>query len=492
MKHYDAVIIGAGLSGLCAAIDLKKAGLNNIKLYEKADDVGGTWRDNHYPGVACDVPSHLYSYSFEPNPNWSKWYGTGEEILDYIRHCARKYEIIDHISFNTKVTKAVWEGDHWKVITSSGEVVTSRFLIAGMGGLHTPNTPNFSGMKKFGGPMFHTADWQHDVDLKGKRVAVVGTGATAVQCIPEIAKEAESLYVFQRSPVWVGPKNDPFYSEEEKADFNNDPVALKKHRWDLWKSWETTGLDMVKAGSAINMTAERRARDLIKRSLVNPELAKKLTPDYNFTCKRPTFSNNYYSTFELDNVHLVTSGVDNVTETGLTSAGQNFDVDVIIFATGFKPFNIALEIDLIGLKGMSLDETWKTHINSYQSIMVRDLPNFFMMLGPNSGGLTSTLQMIEQQSKYILKAINKMDSENINYINPKQKLIDQFTNRIQIATAKTTHNKGCTSWWSDGQGYNHSVWPESSITYRMMMRDFNIDHFDCAPFVENMSVGGEK
>ncbi len=482
MKQLQCVIIGSGFAGICISVHLKQLGIERFIVYEKAEDVGGTWRENTYPGVACDVPSHLYSFSFEPYPDWSKLYAPGDEIQAYIRHCTEKYDLYKHIVFNSAVKSATWCDSSWQITTSGGETLRTDFLISAMGGLHTPNIPDIVGAEKFQNPLFHTSRWRHDISLEGKSVGVVGTGATAVQCVPEIAKKAKKLYVFQRSPVWVGPKSDAQYSADEIKAFRDDPVLLKKNRWQLWRSWETTGLDMVKAGSQINKQSEMRARDLITKSVSNPELAGKLTPDYNFTCKRPTFSNSYYKTFERPNVELVTAPIEMITKRGLCAGGYERTLDVIVMATGFKPFNITNEVEFTGLYGKSLDDVWCDNISSYKSIMVRDMPNMFVMLGPNSGGLTSTLQMIEQQSKYICNAISKMTDSGIEAINPKQEKIDQFSRRVQDATAQTTHNKGCKSWWTGVDNYNHSVWPESSIAYKKMLTVFDLNDFDCRKY----------
>lgn len=479
MKQLQCVIIGSGFAGICMAINLKRLGIDQFVIYEKSDDVGGTWRDNTYPGVACDVPSHLYSFSFEPYPEWSRLYSPGREIQGYIRHCAKKYDLYRHIVFNSAVQQVRWCESVWQITTRAGEVVQADFVISAMGGLHTPNVPQIAGIEMFDKPLFHTSNWRHDVVLEGKSVGVVGTGATAVQCVPEIAKKTQQLYVFQRSPVWVGPKGDAEYSADEIQAFRDDPALMKKNRWQLWRSWETTGLDMVKAGSDINKASETRARDLIAKSVSTPDLARKLTPDYNFTCKRPTFSNSYYATFERPNVELVTSPIERITAGGIHTGGRKLSLDVIVMATGFKPFNITLEVDFRGLHGRSLDDVWNTRISSYKSIMVRDMPNMFVMLGPNSGGLTSTLQMIEQQSKFICQAIRQMKQSGIDAINPKQDKIDEFCQRVQSVTARTTHNKGCTSWWTGTDNYNHSVWPESSIAYKKMLENFDRDDFDC-------------
>lgn len=492
LKQFKCVIIGSGFSGICMAISLKKMGIEQFVIYEKSNEVGGTWRENTYPGVACDVPSHLYSFSFEPYPWWSKLYAPGKEIHNYIKHCAEKYDLYRHLAFGRAVRHVKWCDGVWQVSTDEGGIVQADFVISSMGGLHTPNIPPITGIEMYEKPIFHTSNWNHNVALEGKTVGVVGTGATAVQCVPEIAKKAKKLIVFQRSPVWVGPKDDSEYSASEIRAFRDDPVLMKKSRWQLWRSWETTGLDMVYAGSDINKASEKRALELIERSVSTPGLANKLTPDYNFTCKRPTFSNSYYATFERSNVELVTEHIESVTSAGIRAGGRELSLDVLVMATGFKPFNITHEVKFTGLRGRALDDVWANRITSYKSIMIRDMPNMFVMLGPNSGGLTSTLQMIEQQAKFICQAITEMERSGIDAINPKQARIDEFCAKVQIASAKTTANKGCSSWWTGADNYNHSVWPESSIAYRKMLSHFNRDDFDCLRSDEGDAVAGSE
>ena len=340
MKHYDVVVLGAGLSGVCAAIKLSEAGITNTRVFEKAGDVGGTWRDNRYPGVACDVPSHLYSYSFAPNPEWSRWYAPGQEIWDYVRKCAVDFGIYDNITFNTTIAAAAWTNDRWEIESSGGERFTSTSIISALGGLHTPNMPDLPGQDTFTGSSFHTTNWPDDIDFTGKRVAVIGTGATAVQIVPELAETAAELMVFQRSPVWVGAKRDDEYSEEEREEFRKNPEAMAALRQELWETWEHASTELHREGTEINKLAEARARELINRSVSDPELAEALTPDHNFSCKRPTISNRYYATFDRPNVVLITGGVESLTPNGLISSGYEYEADVIVFATGFKPFNL--------------------------------------------------------------------------------------------------------------------------------------------------------
>lgn len=481
MEQYEVVVIGAGLSGICAAIKLKEAGITNVRIFEKAADVGGTWRDNRYPGVACDVPSHLYSYSFAPNPDWSRWYAPGPEILEYIRTCATDYGVFDQITFDTTIESATWQSTCWELHDSNGDVFTAKSVISALGGLHTPNVPDLPGRDVFQGLQFHTSDWPDDLDLSGKRVAVVGTGATAVQLVPELADVAAELVVFQRSPVWVGPKKDPEYTDAEREKFRTDPAALKEIRDQLYNLWEGTSVELHRAGTHVNTTAEARARHEIEHAVTDPDLAKALTPDFNFACKRPTLSSRYYQTFERDHVRLVPGSVDSLTASAVVSGGLHHDVDVVIFATGFKPFNVTHEIALTGVDGLALGQVWSDEVTSYKSVMVHDFPNLFFMMGPNGTGLQSALQTIEAQAAYAVAAVEQMRQEGIAALNPRQQQVDEFTHIVRSTFAGTTHSKGCTSWWSDETGFNHSIWPGTSDEYRALLAELDLSEFEVTP-----------
>jgi cation diffusion facilitator CzcD-associated flavoprotein CzcO len=473
----DVVILGAGFAGLCAAIELERAGRHSFVVLEKADDVGGTWRDNTYPGVECDVPSHLYSYSFAPNPNWSKSYSPGKEILGYIKDCAERFGVRDRIRFGAQALTAQWADGHWTVVTTDGDSVRGRFLIAGLGGLHTPNVAELPGLSSFGGSSFHTARWDHTVDLVGKRVGMVGTGATAVQSAPEVAEQASAFFLFQRSPIWCGPKRDEPFSTQQKDAFAADPDLLRQYRWSMWKSWETSGVDIFTVGTGANRKAQEAARRNLLDNVDDPTLAAKLMPDYNITCKRPTFSNRYYPMFNRPNVELVTSPIEAVLPTGIATTSGQIDLDVIIMATGFKAFDITHEIDIVGLDGVHLHDAWSTRIRTYRSVMVNGFPNMFILLGPNSSGLTSALQMIEAGARYAAAVIDGVSSRDLGAVHPRNDQIDMFLDRIDTVSATTAMNHGCRSWWTKN-GQNEVVWPESSVTYRMMLREFRPEHFE--------------
>lgn len=479
MNEYRVAIIGAGISGLCAGIYLDRMGIGPFRIFEKAADVGGTWRDNSYPGVECDVPSHLYSYSFAPKADWSREFAPGGEIHGYLRDVADDFALRSRTSFNTAVRKAEFDGQRWRLELSDGEICLADAVISAMGGLHTPHMPDLPGLASFEGPAFHTARWPEGMDLSGKRVAMIGTGASAVQCGPEIARIARHLHVVQRSPVWVGPKSNPTYPADEIRVMQENPEALRARRWALWKGWESTGLEMITPGSSINRRAEARARKHIAAQVADPALRAALTPAYNFTCKRPTLSDDYYRMFNQQNVSLVQGGLKDVDRNGIIlDSGQRIEVDAIVFATGFKSFDIRNEIDVRGLHGRSLADVWDERIRTYKTVMAPGMPNFFFLLGPNTAGLTSTYQMIEAACGYIVQALAHLADNGLAWMEPKEVEVDAFCADIQSAYAGTTQNKGCVSWWTDGAGYAHANWPRSSIAYRLMMQDFRPLHFN--------------
>lgn len=471
----EAVVLGAGFSGVCAAIQLKRRGILSFAVLEKAADVGGTWRENTYPGAECDIPSHIYSYSFALKPDWSKHYAGGPEIHGYIRKCAEDFGIMENIRFNSHVSRAVWIGDRWEIATLDGAIYRARSIISGLGGLHTPGYPQLSGRESFRGKSFHTSKWDHSVNLRGRRVGMIGTGATAVQAAPALAESAEDFYVFQRTPSWVGPKVDPAYSVQQQAEFASNPDALRRHRWELWRQWESTGQDLFTAGTRLNQLIEKRALENIRDHVENHELAERLTPRYNVTCKRPTISDLYYPIFNRPNVHLITDAVQGITATGVSlRSGEQIGLDVIVYATGFKPFDITTEIEIVGLDGLNLADAWSTGITTYRTVMVHGFPNLFLLLGPNTAGLTSAVQMIEAATRYALDAFCGLTERGTVAIHPRRQEVDAFTGQIAEMSRYATANHGCTSWWTANG--NHSLWPSSSVAYRMMLSRVDSTH----------------
>ncbi len=481
MEHYKVVILGAGISGICAGINLKAQGLGPFRIFEKADEVGGTWRDNRYPGVECDVPSHLYSFSFELKPDWSRDYAGGAEIFGYLKDVTQKYGLYDDITFGTAIEYAEFKDGRWLLRSNKGEMFSADMLISALGFLHVPNIPALPGLEDFNGPCFHTSQWDHSVSFEGKRVAIIGTGATSVQCAPRLADVAERVLVFQRTPVWVGPKVNRAIADEEIEELSQNPAALRKRRWDLWNGWETNGLALVTEGTLANRTAERKALESLRRQVSDPLLREKLIPSYNMFCKRPTLSNEYYSMFTRDNVDLITSGVSQIgPDRIIASDDEEHPVDIIVMATGFKSFDIVQEIDLRGEDGVTLKDVWSPHITTYKTIMAPRMPNFFFVLGPNSGGLTSAFQMIEAASSYISLLIKYVDDHGYKSVTAKAEKIQEFKEEILESFSKTTQNKGCTSWWTDETGYPHANWPDSSVRYRSMLHTLVPEDFQFA------------
>ncbi|MGE0830092.1 MAG: flavin-containing monooxygenase [Hyphomonadaceae bacterium] len=479
IKRVKVAVIGAGVSGICAGVHLKRFTDWDFLILEKAEDLGGTWRENTYPGVECDVPSHLYSFSFELKPDWSREFPSGAEILSYLHDVANKYGLGPHLMFGAQVDKAEFDEGSWLLSLASGEQIRAEAIISALGILHVPKYPDWPGLEDFSGPAFHTARWRHDVDLAGKNVAIVGTGATTVQCGPKVAEIADRLYVFQRTPVWVAAKKNPPISAEEQELLRRDFSALRKKRWDLWKTWESTGLEMVTPGSALNRKAEALAVKHLRAQVRDPDLAAALTPNYNFTCKRPTSSNEYYAMFNQPNVELVQEAIARIEpEAIVTESGRRAPIDVLIMATGFKSFDITNELDIRGEGGVSLREVWGDRIVSYQTVMAPQMPNLFLLFGPNSGGLTSAYEFIEAACGYIIKAIKYMHENGHAAMTPKLNEVLDFSEEIQRKYSKTTQNKGCVSWWTDGKGYTHAMWPSSSVEYRLMMGQFIPEHFD--------------
>lgn len=478
-RPIKVAVLGAGVSGICAGVYLKRFTNHDFVIFEKAADVGGTWRDNIYPGVECDVPSHLYSYSFRLNPDWTHEFPSGAEIHAYLRDVMVEFGLAPHLRLNTPIVSAAYSEEGWRLTTDKGEEQVFDAVICGLGGLHVPKYPQGIGLENFTGPSFHTARWRHEVDLAGKRVGMIGTGASAVQCAPKVAEIAQSLHIFQRTPIWVGPKRNPEIDPEEREELRRDFAVLRKKRWELWRGWETNGLEMVTPGSAVNQKAQRRAHQHLLNQVQDANLAQALTPDYNFTCKRPTISETYYAMFNRDNVELVTDGVRRIgADAVITEEGRRIELDVLILATGFQSFDITHEIDIVGVDGVSLRDAWKERITSYRTVMVPRMPNLFILLGPNSAGLTSTYQMIEAECGFVLKALDYLRERGGRWLSPRPAEAERFCNEVQRQFAGTTQNKGCVSWWTDGAGYAHANWPSSSVEYRLMLQQFVPSHFD--------------
>lgn len=466
-------IIGAGFSGVCMAIQLKKAGIDSFTLLEAADDVGGTWRDNTYPGCACDVPSHLYSYSFEPNPRWSRVYGEQPEIWGYLRRCIDRYGLRPHLRFNTEVTRATFDepSGAWRLETAGGEAITARVVVSGTGPLSRPSIPDLPGLARFQGKTFHSARWDHAYDLRGKRVAVVGTGASAIQFVPQIARDVERLHLFQRTPPWVLPKLDRPITEREKRIFERLPPVEKLYRYLLYWLMELRGVGFVKEPRVLRFL-ERFAHQHIREKIEDPELRRLVTPDYRMGCKRVLISNDYYPALNRPNVEVITSGIAGIDERAVISRdGVRREVDAIILGTGFDVAGLLAPMRVHGLEGKELTETWRSGAEAYYGLAVSGFPNLFLLLGPNSGlGHNSIIFMIEAQVHYIMDCLRLMREKDLRYLDVLPGAQREHNDQIQSRMGETIWKTGCQSWYLDERGRNFTLWPGFTVEYWLRTR----------------------
>jgi cation diffusion facilitator CzcD-associated flavoprotein CzcO len=473
---FPIAILGAGFAGIAAAIQLEKAGIHSYTIYERADDVGGTWRDNTYPGAACDVPSHVYSLSFEPNPDWSHAFSSWSEIHAYLRGLVDKWGLRDHLRLRTEIVDARFDEatGTWTLTTDAEEKVTARVVIAGLGGLVDPSWPDIKGLESFGGEMMHTARWNHEVDLAGRRVAVIGTGASAIQVVPSIAKEVETLSVFQRTPAWVMPRRDRAYTAARRAFYARHPWALRASR--LVKYWlsELFGPLVFLDAPRLSRIGEKASLAHLHRSVRDPELRRKLTPDFQFGCKRVLVSDDYWSSFERENVELVTEPIEQIEHDGVrTRDGRLHEVDVIVMATGFA-LNLATPpFSITGRGGRSLHEAWKDGAVAYKGVTVHGFPNWFILMGPNTGpGHTSVLVFTEAQIQHALGAIRAIREKGLEYVDVRQDAQDRYNEGIQRRMKHMVWSSGCHSWYLSPDGSNHSLYPGFAAEYVLRARRF--------------------
>jgi cation diffusion facilitator CzcD-associated flavoprotein CzcO len=466
----DIVIIGTGFSGMGMAMKLRASGREDFVVLEKAQDVGGTWRDNTYPGCECDIPSHMYSFSYELNADWSKSFSGQEEIWAYMRKVADDQGIRPYIDFGVEVTGASWDESRqrWTVRTAGGEDYEARFVVAGVGGLHIPNIPEITGAEVFDGPRFHSAEWDHSVDLKGKKVVVIGTGASAIQFIPIIAQEVDQLTVFQRTPPWVLPKNDKPTPEWRKKVFEKVPGAQRVYRDAIYWGLEARAIAF---NGHLNVLpfAEKIVTRYLEKKIPDPELRAKLTPDYRLGCKRVLQSNTYYPTFLRDNVELSTDGVAEIVADGVIDGnGVKHEADVIIYGTGFHVIDAFDYLDIKGKGGVDLAAQFREGgVETYMGMMVNAFPNLAFMLGPNTAlGHNSVVFMIEQQTKFVIRLLDELDARGAVAAEPTKQAQTAFNEEIQRLVQKGIWTQGgCTSWYLDSQGKNRTIWPKFTFQY---------------------------
>ncbi|ARU55770.1 flavin-containing monooxygenase [Oleiphilus messinensis] len=478
-QHHRVIIIGTGFAGLGMAIKLKEQGENDFIVIEKESGVGGTWRVNHYPGCACDVQSHLYSYSFEPNPNWTRMFAPQPEIRGYLEGCAQKYGINPHIRFDTAVQAMHWDEQNcrWNITDHNGNAYTADVVVSGMGGLSTPAYPTIKGLDTFKGKMFHSQQWEHDYSLAGKKVAVIGTGASAIQFVPQIQGQVKELKLFQRTPPWILPKPDREITKAEQLLFKRLPGTQRAMRAAIY-----TMLESRVAAFAINPKlmafAKRWALNHIRSEIKDPELRKKVTPDYTVGCKRILISNDYYRALSQQNVDVITTGIQEVTENGvITSDGKLHEVDTIIFGTGFKATDPVPANMIFGRGGKDIIESWDQGPQAYKGTTVAGYPNFYILMGPNTGlGHSSMVYMIESQIEYVLGALSIMDKRKIAALDVKEAIQNDYNNQIDAKTQGTVWNVGsCNSWYIHPvSGKNTTLWPGYTWKFRQQTKNFDL------------------
>jgi cation diffusion facilitator CzcD-associated flavoprotein CzcO len=475
--HTRAVIIGTGFSGLGMAIALQKQRVDFIIL-EKADEIGGTWRDNSYPGCACDVPSHLYSFSFEPKATWSKLFSPQPEILDYLKGVTEKYGLRRYIRFNSRAERAHWDDTEyrWHVFTDSGEEYVAQFLISGAGALHIPRLPDIEGLSEFEGPAFHSAEWDHDVDLTGKRVAVIGTGASAIQIVPGIIDEVAELQLYQRTPPWVVPRPDKPFPRWLKTAFAYVPGMRLAVRYGVyWFLEGALGYGMTKRPSLLR-AVEALGRWNIRRHVADKEFRRRLTPTYRAGCKRILYSPDYYQAVADPKTKLITDRIIRVSPTGIVTADSTeHTVDVIVFATGFHVLDSYTYFDIRGAHGEDLVDRWNREgMAAHRGIAVAGMPNLFFLLGPNTGlGHTSVVIMIESQIRYVAQAIAAVDQRGAQALAPSAGAQQRYNDELQQDLDDSVWNTGgCRSFYLDEHGVNRAQWSGMTWQYWRATRKF--------------------
>jgi cation diffusion facilitator CzcD-associated flavoprotein CzcO len=478
---YDQVIIGAGFAGLCMGIKLKEAGMHNFVILERNDHIGGTWYDNAYPGAACDVESHLYSFSFEPKPDWSRQFGPQAEILQYIDHCANKYELNPHIQLSTSVAKAIFDeaSGLWTVTTEAGQTLQAKSVISCSGGLSQPSYPDIKGLDTFKGKLFHSARWDKNYDISGKQVAVIGTGASAIQIVPAIASTVKELVLFQRTPPWILPKPDKEISPLRKWLYTNIPFTRSLYRTRLYWQHELMAIGFV-VNPKVMKFAERLSLSYLDRKVKDETLKKKLTPNYRIGCKRILLTNNYYPALQRPNVSVITEPIKELNEIGVcTNDGKQYEVDAVILATGFQAAENVSRYEVRGLKGQDLNEAWHEGAEAYLGTTVSGFPNMYLIVGPNTGlGHSSMILMIEAQVNYVMGSLKAMKKKDAKYLNLKNEEQQRFNKDIQEKLTKTIwQTGGCVSWYQMKNGKNVTLWPGFTFSFMQQTKNFDIDKY---------------
>ncbi|ASR36827.1 4-hydroxyacetophenone monooxygenase [Prauserella marina] len=475
----DAVIVGAGFGGIAAAIELSRSGFTDIVILERASDLGGVWRENTYPGAGCDVPSPLYSFSFEHNPAWPRRYASQPDIHAYLRRTARKYGVFDRIRFGTEVTSAEFDGSTatWLIRTATGDGFTGRVFVPATGQLSRPAFPDIPGMDTFRGDSFHSAEWRHDLDLTGARIAVIGTGASAVQFVPRIQRQAKTLTVFQRSAPYLLPKRDHGYTAWHHRALRAVPLARTLDRLGFWLYAEFAQQCLSK-WQFLTPLFQRQTEKHLREAVADPALRDKLTPDYALGCKRVLFSNDYLPAIAKSNVDLVTDEIVAVTGNGVRDAnGRHHEADVIIYGTGFAAGDLMSPIDVRGLDGRSLAETWQEGARAHLGITVPGFPGMFLMYGPNTNlGGGSVIYMLESQARYVRDAVRLLAAHPSRYLDVREDAEQRWDEEIQGRLERSVWTR-CRSWYRNSYGRVVANWPGRTHEYRRRTASVDLRQF---------------
>jgi cation diffusion facilitator CzcD-associated flavoprotein CzcO len=482
ITKVDVLIVGAGFSGLCMGIKLLEADMKSFLIIEKSEDIGGTWWDNRYPGCACDIPSHLYSFSFAPSTEWTRMYPGQQEIHDYLKRCVERYGLAPCLRLNTRFREAIWDESEgvWNATAGDEMRIRARVLVSGMGALHVPRYPDLKGIDCFKGPAFHSVTWDHTVDLDGKNVAVVGTGASAIQFVPQIAPRVSKLHLFQRTPPWIVPRLDFAFSEKWRRRFRSLPITRWALRQYIFWRQEVRVLGFL-GNETFRKKVEAIALRHLTRRIKDPKLRAALTPSYQLGCKRVLVSDDYYPTLNRSNVELVTESIAEVREHSIvTQDGMERPIDILIYGTGFRATEPLIGCRVVGKGGVEIHDAWQKRMSAYLGVTVSGFPNFFMLLGPNTGlGHNSVVLMIEAQVRYTMNCLKLMKRKKQRILEVRSEIQKSFVEEIYRRMAATVwQSGGCKSWYQDQTtGEITTLWPGSVVSYLRRTRSVSASDY---------------
>ncbi len=475
------IVMGAGMSGILSGIKLREAGFDNVVIYEKAERNGGTWRENTYPGLTCDVPSHSYTYSFEPNPNWSHHLPPGAEIQDYFERITSKYNVDQMIRFNEQIQRCEYNNGRWHIETKNGIKDSADFVIAATGVLHHPRYPDIPGIETFEGALFHSARWDHSVPLDGRRIGIIGNGSTGVQIVSALVPRAGKLCHFQRSPQWIMPVENPAFTEEQKQAFRDDPDLLHSIQNDetLYRNIEAFSRAIVDPDSPEMKGIEQVVLANLENSVENPELRERLRPNYRAACKRLIYSPDFYQAIQHPNAELVTDSIDRIEARGVrTKDGSLHELDLLVLATGFQADKFMRPMEVIGRNGVALNDVWRKGPSAYLAVSIPDFPNLFMLNGPNGPvGNFSLIEIAEAQWHYISQLIELVRKGDCQEVCVKKAALEHNEAGRIAAAKKTIFGSGCQSWYLDADGIP-ATWPWTRSRFTQEMQTPKLEAFE--------------